>query len=334
MPGADKTGGRVPGSGRIKDRPRRLAWSVMDLRLPVGAAFPVAYQKESSSCLRHTEFRCIQRVFSKTVVQLFKARLQLLVTRPGPHVHDVFQYQPARTKEPGIPDQLHGRSAAGLVTRSRALRTGVIAALRRSEQQIDRSDPLLVVVYRKVFQATGHDVRRREIRRERSRRYRAHVDACDNLHARRAGARNTATGPTEDVNSPDRFSFHHRYHRHRRRAGNASGGRLRPHRRASHIPRSPGPASRDCAVHPRCGDHGRRSGGTSPSRTGLCSWGYMRTGSRRAGARNSRARTRQRDTARRPDRAAPAGPSGTDETGTPSRCAVRRTITSETVSRP
>ena len=118
-----------------------------------------------------------------------------------------------------------------------------------------------------------------------------------NLHTGRAGSGTTATGPTEDVYSPDRFSFHHRYHRYRRRARNPSGGALRPHRRASHIPKSPRPASRDCAVHPRCGDHGRRYGGTSPSRTGLCSWGYMRTGSRRAGARNSRARTRQRDTA-------------------------------------
>ena len=34
---------------------------------------------------------------------------------------------------------------------------------------------------------------------------RAYVDARDNLHARRTGARATATGPTEDVDSPDPF---------------------------------------------------------------------------------------------------------------------------------
>ena len=289
----------------------------MNLWLPVRAAFPVSYQKESSARLRHPVFRCIQRVLGEMVVQLLKARLQFLVTRPGSHVHDVLQHQPARTKEPGISDHLHGRSAARLVTRSRALRAGVIAALRRSEQQIDRSDPLLEIVHLEVLQATGHDVRRREVGRERSRRCGAHVDAGDYLHAGSPGAGTTPTGSAEDVDSPDPFRFHHRYHRYRRRGGNASVGRLLPNRRVSHIPRLPGPASRGCEVHGRCGDHGRRSGETSPSRSESCSGGYMRTGSRRAGAKNSRARIRQPDTAEKPDRAGPAGPSGTSETGTP-----------------
>ena len=149
----------------------------------------------------------------KVIAELPEATLQLSVPRPRAHVYDVLENQPSGPKRCRVLDDVHRRGAAQLVSGRRTLRTGVVPAFRRCEQDGDRAHMGLEHTHLNVFQTAGHHVNAGEVGRERRRGGRAHVNASNHVDAGGARSGTAATRSTENVTSayhlsPTRLSLY------------------------------------------------------------------------------------------------------------------------------
>ncbi len=161
----------------------------------------IGNQEKPSPFLWYAEIGRIQHMLLVMVSQRLKLCLQLSVSRPRPHMDHIFHHDPARPQYLCKSDYLHGGGPASLRPRGRTLCAAMVRTLRRSQDEINRSNSRFEPAWLDRLKSIRDYFCCREVCRECAGCDAAHIDCSSDCYARLLRAAATAPRTGEEIES-------------------------------------------------------------------------------------------------------------------------------------